>query len=249
FDTAERVREGTSSEGDEMASITGRSRDIPKAYARFEYKSSGARSIVPEILEPGRRQFGVAHRVLDVLVAEVGLERSRVDAAIGEMKPASMPEHVRVHREIDLGRDAESGHQLAESGGRERRAPLRSEDKRRYRFLFASEPAQRTQFATAEGVNRRRAALGPIHMQPSVTEIDAVPTQSDDLGCPQGVTIGERDGGGVPVAAAVIAGGGDQAGDLGVCQIFAAAGLGIASAARRFPANNCPIYSSWRHQR
>ena len=42
FVTAERVREGSSSEGDDVASITGRSRDIPGTYARCEHKSSGA---------------------------------------------------------------------------------------------------------------------------------------------------------------------------------------------------------------
>ena len=42
FVTAERVREGSSSEGDDVASITGRSRDIPGTYARCEHKSSDA---------------------------------------------------------------------------------------------------------------------------------------------------------------------------------------------------------------
>ena len=42
FVTAERVREGNSPEGDDVASITGRSRDIPGTYARCEHKSSGA---------------------------------------------------------------------------------------------------------------------------------------------------------------------------------------------------------------
>jgi len=42
FVTAERVREGNSSEGDDMASITGRSRGISGTYARCEHKSSVA---------------------------------------------------------------------------------------------------------------------------------------------------------------------------------------------------------------
>jgi hypothetical protein len=33
-----------------------------------------ARSNAPEVFEPGRGQLGVAHRVLDVLVPEIGLE-------------------------------------------------------------------------------------------------------------------------------------------------------------------------------
>src|SRR6516165_2392485 len=38
----------------------------------------------PEVLEPMRRQLGVAHRVLDVLVTEVRLQRLGVVASIGQ---------------------------------------------------------------------------------------------------------------------------------------------------------------------
>ena len=40
--TAERAREGSSPAVDDMASITGRSRDIPATYALYEHKSSEA---------------------------------------------------------------------------------------------------------------------------------------------------------------------------------------------------------------
>ena len=58
---------------------------------------SSERSVAPEIFEPVRRQLGVAHRVLDVLVAEVGLHRPRVCALVGELVAAGMAQHVRVH--------------------------------------------------------------------------------------------------------------------------------------------------------
>ena len=41
FVTAERAREGSSHKGDDVASMLGRSRDIPGSYARYEHKSSG----------------------------------------------------------------------------------------------------------------------------------------------------------------------------------------------------------------
>ena len=47
-------------------------------------------ALSPEILEPGRRQFGVAHGVLDVLMAEVGLQGAGVMAGIGEGEAASV---------------------------------------------------------------------------------------------------------------------------------------------------------------
>jgi hypothetical protein len=42
-------------------------------------------------LEPGRGQLGVAHCVLDIFVAEVGLERARVVSLGRQRKPAGMP--------------------------------------------------------------------------------------------------------------------------------------------------------------
>jgi hypothetical protein len=54
-----------------------------------------------------------------------------------------MAEHVRVHGELELGRDAEPGDQLAEAGSGERRAALRGENVRALRLLLAPKPAQR----------------------------------------------------------------------------------------------------------
>src|SRR5579863_3964981 len=58
----------------------------------------------PERLEPIWRKLGVSHRVLNVSVAEVSLQRSRIMTIIGQLETAGMPEHVRV----DL--DAETSH-------------------------------------------------------------------------------------------------------------------------------------------
>jgi hypothetical protein len=50
----------------------------------------------PEILEPRRRQLGVAHRVLDVLVPHPGLDRPRIVASVSQSVAASVPEHMGV---------------------------------------------------------------------------------------------------------------------------------------------------------
>jgi hypothetical protein len=50
----------------------------------------------PEILEPIRRQRGVARGVLDIAVPQVGLQRSGVVAVIRELVPTAMAEHVGV---------------------------------------------------------------------------------------------------------------------------------------------------------
>src|SRR5215467_10096688 len=94
-------------------------------------------SIVPEVLEAGRRQLGVAHRVLDVAVPEISLQRTGIDAVIGEFEAAGVPQHVRVHWETETSREAESSDHLAEARRRERRSALRREDERRYPILLA----------------------------------------------------------------------------------------------------------------
>jgi hypothetical protein len=38
--------------------------------------------------------------VLDTLVAEVGLQRSGIDAIVGELEPAGVPQHVRVSLDL-----------------------------------------------------------------------------------------------------------------------------------------------------
>ena len=50
--------------------------------------------IPPKPLEPLRREFGVAHGVLDVLVPEVVLDRAGVVAVVRELVPAAVAEHV-----------------------------------------------------------------------------------------------------------------------------------------------------------
>src|SRR5262249_54702914 len=52
--------------------------------------------IAPKTLEPRRRQLCVAHGVLDRLVAQIALDRARIDALIGQLVAASMAQHVRV---------------------------------------------------------------------------------------------------------------------------------------------------------
>src|SRR6266536_3268289 len=60
-------------------------------------------SIAPEVLEPIGRQLGVAYRTLHAPVAEIMLKGAGIDAVVGELEPAGMAQHVRVHGERQLG--------------------------------------------------------------------------------------------------------------------------------------------------
>jgi hypothetical protein len=57
-------------------------------------------ALSPEILEPRRRQLGITHGVLDVLVAEVGLQGARVMATRREI--TQLIESLRLTSEPDL---------------------------------------------------------------------------------------------------------------------------------------------------
>jgi hypothetical protein len=50
----------------------------------------------PEIPKAVGRKLGIAYRVLDIFVSELGLQRPGVVAGVGQRVAAAMPEHVRV---------------------------------------------------------------------------------------------------------------------------------------------------------
>ena len=82
-------------------------------------RAQSAHLVVPETLEPGRSELGVFNGVLDIPVPQVGLQAAGIDALIRKRETTGVPQHVRVHRKIELSRDAEASDQLAEAGRRE----------------------------------------------------------------------------------------------------------------------------------
>ena len=59
--------------------------------------------ILPPALETGWRQFCVSDCVLDVLVPQVRLERSRIPPRVRLVEAASVPQHVRVGFDFESG--------------------------------------------------------------------------------------------------------------------------------------------------
>jgi hypothetical protein len=74
------------------AAICQRMRDVPIWLV-------GSGSDPPKTFEPGRGQLRVAHRVLDVLVPEIGLKGAGVVPLGGQRKSTGMAQHVRVRFE------------------------------------------------------------------------------------------------------------------------------------------------------
>src|SRR5262249_44884585 len=56
----------------------------------------------PEVLEAVRRQLGIAHGMLNVLVPEIRLQRSSIVAGVGKSIAAAVAKHVWVDREWHL---------------------------------------------------------------------------------------------------------------------------------------------------
>ena len=61
----------------------------------------GALSFSPEIPKPRRRQFRIAHRVLDIPMPEISLQGSGVVSLIGKRLTAGVAQHVRMGLEQD----------------------------------------------------------------------------------------------------------------------------------------------------
>ena len=82
-------------------------------------KRTSARPGQQLTIEARGRQFGVAHGVLDVSMAEIHLQGARVGALVGKLKAAGVSEHVWVGLVAKLGHDAQPRHHLAPPRRRE----------------------------------------------------------------------------------------------------------------------------------
>jgi hypothetical protein len=88
----------------------------------------GLRFLAPEILKPRRTQFCVAHRVLNVFVAQVGLQRPSVVPSVRQCVTAGVPKDVRVNFVGEAGALADAFDKPINGVRREWSASLSLED-------------------------------------------------------------------------------------------------------------------------
>jgi hypothetical protein len=74
--------------------------------------------------------------MLDILVAQIRLQRAGIVALVGQGEAAGVPEHVRMRLEFEFGGMTGALDHAGETGRGERGAALASEDEGRLRFLF-----------------------------------------------------------------------------------------------------------------
>src|SRR5262249_16009786 len=85
-------------------------------------------SILPEPIEAVGAKLGISHRVHDVAVPQVVLQRAGVDAVVGELEAAAMAQHVRMSRERKFGQFSSPADHFEEPGPRHRAAAFGVED-------------------------------------------------------------------------------------------------------------------------
>ena len=91
-------------------------------------RASESALVLPEPLEPIRRQRRVAHCRGNRTVAEVVLDRPRVLAVVGQLIPARVAQHVAVNEEREAGSLTSTSDHALIPGHRERRQALGNED-------------------------------------------------------------------------------------------------------------------------
>src|SRR5262245_50862698 len=160
--------------------------------------ASIAEASAPEVLEPVRRQLSVAHRVLDVLVPEICLQRARVVASIGELEPAGMAKHVWVDREGHASTLADAPEQGIEALGRHRSTSLGREYMRGW-LLLTLQAAQSAQLVALQRMHTRRPVLDPAYVQADRGQLDLMPLHIAQLRGAQSMTEGNQDHRGVAV--------------------------------------------------
>ena len=61
------------------------------------------RLISPKVFKTRWRQLGISHRVLDILVPEVGLQGAGIVPPVRQCVPTGVAQHVWMHTELKLG--------------------------------------------------------------------------------------------------------------------------------------------------
>jgi hypothetical protein len=149
---------------------------------------SAAGSVAPKPLEPVGRQVCIPYRMSDILVTKVMLERPRIVPLVGQLVAAGVPEHVRVHREGQIGLQSCTGDKLADVARRHWAATLGDKQVGAVGPL-TSKLAQRPQFGTTQGVRRGHTLLQALDRKKAGFQVKLLPTQADSLTDAQSMAI------------------------------------------------------------
>src|SRR5215469_5919333 len=137
-------------------------------------------SVLPEPIEAVGAQLGISHRMGDVAVPKEVLERAGIDAVIGELEAAGVPEHVGMSGERKSGQFPSPTDHFEEPGPRHRPTAFGVEDEAALQVL-PPQLAQCPDFLASEWVCAIDTVLGPPHMDAAAIKLDHVPGQFTKL--------------------------------------------------------------------
>ena len=172
--------------------------------------------------------------MLDVLVAQIVLQRSRIPSRVRLVESTGVPEHVRVRFDFEPAGLASSVNELLKVAHGHRRATLGHKQERR--LALTVQATQRAQLPAGQRVDGRRPVLYAVDRHRCGLKIDLRPLQVAQFGGSQPVPEGQQDHGLIPVRPTVVFAPLDQLLDLAFGQVFAGAHVGVFGSARRdFP--------------
>ena len=134
----------------------------------------------PKVPKAGRRKLCVANCVLDVAVAEISLQRSRIVSPIRKRVTTSVPKHVGVCLEKELGLNPRPFDHASEPGGAEGGPTLRGEHKGRLGLLLPLEPSKGPQLVPEDWVGAGRTLLHPAYVKRPRCKLNLVRSTSSE---------------------------------------------------------------------
>src|SRR5271166_2728674 len=104
---------------------------------------------------------------------------------IGQLEPASVPELIGMARKWHPSCHTEPLDQFMEADGSH--GPLRSETNTKpfVGLVSPPQPPQCPNFVPPNGMDRGSPVLGTAHMEATLVQLDLVPLQPNDFGCPE----------------------------------------------------------------
>ena len=173
----------------------------------------GDGGLPPQLLEPRRVGGGVAHRVLDVAVAEVVLDQPGVRALVGQGVAAGVAQHVRVGGQRQPGPLAALTDRQPRGLAAQGAAPLADEKsvrRRPHRVPLRQPRLDRADFLRAQGLGGGQPSLQAADVHHPVVHVHLGQLQAARLRHPQAVAERQQQQAAVAGGVAAALGGREQ---------------------------------------
>jgi hypothetical protein len=150
--------------------------------------------IVPEALEAPWAQLHVSRSMPNVTMAQIGLDQAQIRAALSQVIPAGMPEHVRMAMQGTQPRPLRRtiDHQ-PDSSRSKRPATLRGENEIRRLRSFPLQAPQRSNFYPTQAMITIAALFRPPDMENPLLEVELWPAGIQALAYAQSVSKQNHD--------------------------------------------------------